>query len=310
MQQAPRHNHRWQRALAWVCLLLASATAVPIGASFVAGWNGVVLASPPTIWVRGPTLGLTEGALTRAYLKPDSLRGFEIGPLDTLVIAAARKFGTTSAWRVRWDASDSDLWFAVPVWWVPLAFCVASLWLRFRTKGLFARKRSGGRVIVATAMLFTANAVAAIPRINQCVTAEYLVPPSGPVVGVHRGWLVVGNDRPSQPSESLPSPFLPPSIEDLEHGLSGARIGVDWSQWSVFYGVQRYWAVGIATWWLNIALGTALLWIGIRAYRRGRDPDACPVCGYSRAGLASRTCPECGKAPAKETLAEAGRGRE
>ena len=104
-------------------------------------------------------------------------------------------------------------------------------------------------------------------------------------------------DAPMQPNDSSTSPFLPPSIKELESGLSGARIGVDWSQWSVYGRLQR-WAFGIATWWLNVAFGTALLWIGIRAYRRGRDPTACSACGYSLAGLATSTCPECGKAPA------------
>lgn len=294
MPPAPRHNHRWQRALAWICLLLAAATAVPIGVSFVAGGDGVVLAPRLRVRDHRPTLGLIDGVLTRAILNLAPARVFNAVPWDTLPRAAARKFGPTSAWRVRWDASGTDLWFEVPVWWVPLASCVAGVWLRFRAGGLFARKRAGGRVIVATALLFAANAVSATPRINQCVTAEYRVPPSGPVMGVHRGWFVVGNDGLSPPYDSLPSPVAPPSIEDLESGLSGARIGVDWSQWSV-YGRLQHWAFAIATWWFNVALGAALLWIGTRAYRRGRDPNVCPACGYSLAGLASSTCPECGK---------------
>jgi hypothetical protein len=294
MEPVTRPNHRWQRALAWICLLLAAATAVPIGVSFVVGGDGVVLAPRLRVRDHRPTLGLIDGVLTRAILNLAPARVFNAVPWDTLPRAAARKFGPTSAWRVRWDASGTDLWFEVPVWWVPLASSVAGLWLKIRAGGLFARKRTGGRVVVATALLFAANAVSAIPHINQLVTAEYCVPPSGPVMGVHRGWFVVGNEGLSQPNDSSTSPFLPPSIKELESGLSGARIGVDWSQWSG-YGVQQYWAVGIATWWLNIALGTALLWIGIRAYRRGRDPDACSACGYSRAGPASSTCPECGK---------------
>ncbi len=282
MQHAPRRNHRWQRALAWICLLLAAATAVPIGVSLVAGAEGVILASPPKIWVRGPTLGLTDGALTRAYLKPVSLVAFEVGPPDTLANAAARKFGPASAWRVRWDASDTDLWFEVPVWWVPLVLSAAGLWLKHRVGGLFSRRLRAQNTIVAASFLFAVNAAAAVTPF-PIVGSEWPVPMLDIDVGVSTG---------------------------LCHVQSSMFVidGREWEQfrtWGVFWGRMRFpdgahgWLFAIATWWLNIAFGGALLWIGIRAYRRGRDPNACPACGYSLVGLRGSACPECG-VPRKE----------
>ena len=164
MPPAPRHNHRWQRALAWICLLLAAATAVPIGVSFVVVGDGVVLAPRLRVRDHGPTLGLIDGVLTRAILEPAPARVFSITRWDDLPRAAARKFGPTSVWRIRWNASDSDLWFAVPVWWAPLVLSAAGLWLKHRVGGLFSRRLRAQNTIVAASFLFAVNAAAAATR--------------------------------------------------------------------------------------------------------------------------------------------------
>jgi hypothetical protein len=90
------------------------------------------------------------------------------------------------------------------------------------------------------------------------------------------------------------------------HGLDGAQswliAGYAWTQ-AVWVWVSTDRRIGED--WRTLAMLTILL-LGLvllisatvaqaRARRRARDPNLCPFCGYTIAGLASGTCPECGR---------------
>lgn len=64
-------------------------------------------------------------------------------------------------------------------------------------------------------------------------------------------------------------------------------------------GPTGVYSAALPLWIPTIALGA---WPAFRLARRRPGPDACPACGYSRAGLtANAPCPECGEAPDGET---------
>lgn len=101
--------------------------------------------------------------------------------------------------------------------------------------------------------------------------------------------------------KDYPSPYNSPSFIDSG---SNHRWWFDTAPWSVLMPQRNYKTVWgrscrIPFWPFVLLTGVPGVWM-LAKTRRRTNPDACPACGYDRAGLPQTSsgpapCPECGK---------------
>lgn len=189
----------------------------------------------------------------------------------------------------RWERSDRESKISVPVWPAPVVLAVigALLWIWGARAESQATRTSPPRTWrIAILSVSGAAAIGAGLAISTLVVLSFGLARISSVSSSTRWWWVIGMESGSVRIAGFDDPK-----------------NVSWSD---PYGAFRFeWTrradrslLVMCPVWPVVPVLFGAGFIGLRNARKlaRRGPDACQTCGYTRTGLASDVCPECGAA--------------